>query len=149
MKAPVSDGIEAAASTDLPAILALLTAAGLPVTDVGLDSHPEFLVARLDGCMAGVIGLERFGDVGLLRSLAVNEAHRRQGLGLALTRALEERAARTGIVALVLLTETARDFFQRRGYQVIARVQAPAAVQASSEFRSLCPESAVCLTKRL
>lgn len=149
MKAPVSDGIEVAASTDLPAILALLTSAGLPVADVGPASHPDFLVARRDGCVAGVVGLERFGDVGLLRSLAVNEEHRGQGLGLALTRALEERAARSGVVALVLLTETARDFFQHRGYQVIARTQAPAAVQASSEFRSLCPQSAVCLSKRL
>jgi amino-acid N-acetyltransferase len=149
VKAPASDGIGAAASADLPAILALLTSAGLPVADVATVSHPEFLVARRDGRVAGVVGLERFGDVGLLRSLAVDEAHRRQGLGVALTRALEERAARNGIIALVLLTETARDFFQHRGYQVIDRARAPAAVLKSSEFRTLCPQSAMCLAKRL
>jgi amino-acid N-acetyltransferase len=97
----------------------------------------------------GVIGLERFDDVGLLRSLAVSGEHRHHGLGFALVRALERRAALAGIAALVLLTVTARDFFLRAGYQVITRMQAPASVRASSEFRSLCPDSAVCMTKQL
>ena len=87
--------------------------------------------------------------MGLLRSLAVSAEHRRCGLGIALTRALEENATRAGVTSLVLLTETARDFFEHRGYQVIDRAQAPDAVLMSSEFRTLCPQSAVCLTKRL
>ena len=141
--------VSPATSTDLGAILALLTTAGLPVADLTADSLPEFLVARHGGNVIGVVGLERFGEIGLLRSLAVSTEHRRQGLGRALTRELEERAALSGIDSLVLLTETARDFFQRHGYQVIARTAAPASVQASSEFRTLCPESAVCMTKHL
>jgi amino-acid N-acetyltransferase len=148
MKEP-ADSISPAASSDLPAIVALLTAARLPVSDLQPSAHPEFLIARRDGYVIGVVGLESFGDVGLLRSLAVSDAHQRQGLGLALTQALEQRAARAGIVSLVLLTETARDFFQRHGYQSIPRAQAPKPVQASSEFRSLCPDSAVCMIKRL
>lgn len=139
----------AAVSADLPAILSLLSSSGLPIADVKPDSHPEFLITRDNGRVVGVVGLERFGGVGLLRSLAVTPELRRHGLGLALTRALEERAATTGITSLVLLTETARDFFQRHGYQVIARQAAPASVQASSEFRTLCPDSAVCMTKHL
>ena len=104
---------------------------------------------RCDGRLVGVVGLERFGATGLLRSLAVSAEHRGHGLGLELVRALEEHAAHTGTGALVLLTETARDFFFRVGYRVITRAQAPAAVRESSEFRSLCPDSAVCMTKQL
>ena len=141
--------VSAAASKDLPAIVALLSAAGLPVADVAADSHPEFLIIRRDGRLVGVVGLERFGDIGLLRSLAVSAEHRGHGLGLELVRALEEHAAHTGTAALVLLTETARDFFLREGYRVITRAQAPASVRESSEFRSLCPDSAVCMTKQL
>ncbi len=138
-----------AVSADLPAILSLLRASGLPVADVHEKSHQEFLVNRDNGRVVGVVGLERFGSVGLLRSLAVSPELRRHGLGQALTKALEERAARTGITSLVLLTETAREFFQRHGYQIIARTAAPSPVQASSEFRTLCPDSAVCMTKDL
>jgi amino-acid N-acetyltransferase len=133
----------------LPAILALLTAAGLPVADLQPDKQAEFLVARHNGCVIGVVGLERFATAGLLRSLAVDAEFRRHGLGVALTQALEEHATRTGLASLVLLTETAADFFSRCGYQVIPRAQAPAAVQASSQFRLCCPASAVCMTKQL
>ncbi|HSD73828.1 MAG TPA: arsenic resistance N-acetyltransferase ArsN2 [Steroidobacteraceae bacterium] len=142
-------GVSPAASADLPAIVALLGAASLPVADLESTSHPEFLVARRGRRVIGVVGLERFGDVGLLRSLAVSPGDRGRGLGLALTRALEQHAARSGLASLVLLTETARNFFEQQGYQVIARADAPQAVHASSEFRLLCPDSAVCMSKRL
>jgi amino-acid N-acetyltransferase len=138
-----------AASTELPEIVSLLAAAGLPVADLAADGQVEFLVARLGQRVVGVVGLERFGEFGLLRSLAVSKPHQGLGLGLALTQALEEHAASTGMSSLVLLTETASEFFRRHGYQVVPRDQAPLAVLASSEFRSLCPQSALCLIKRL
>jgi amino-acid N-acetyltransferase len=138
-----------AAITDRPEILSLLSAAGLPMSDLADGSQVEFLVARQGKHLVGVVGLERFGEVGLLRSLAVGAEYQRQGLGLALTRALEAHAAATGICSLVLLTETASGFFRRYGYEAIARATAPQAVRASTEFRELCPESAICMGKRL
>jgi len=138
-----------AADADLSAIVELLAANGLPTADVRRDSRPEFLVMRQGRRVIGVVGLERFGVVGLLRSLAVSAEHRQLGLGIALTHALEEYAVRTGLKSLVLLTETAAGFFERRGYHVIARADAPAAVQASTEFRTLCSASAVCMIRKL
>jgi amino-acid N-acetyltransferase len=149
MSGQIAANVLPAANAELPEILALLTAAGLPVADVSPATHPEFLVAREAGRVVGVVGLERFGDCGLLRSLAVRTGHQRQGLGLALTQALEGHALASGIGSLVLLTETAPDFFRKHGYRVITRAQAPLPVQASSEFRTLCPDSAVCMTKQL
>ncbi len=53
------------------------------------------------------------------------------------------------IERLILLTQTAAAFFARYGYQVIGRSEAPADVQGTEEFRSLCPSSAACMAKRL
>ena len=57
--------------------------------------------------------------------------------------------ARCGMDQLVLLTQTAEPFFATRGYAVIAREAAPAAVRRSAEFRSICPASAICMTRQL
>ncbi len=57
------------------------------------------------------------------------------------------RAAR--ITELVLLTQTATEFFARHGYRVIERAAAPQDMQGSEEFRSLCPGSATCMAKSL
>jgi amino-acid N-acetyltransferase len=138
-----------AAASDLSAIVDLLEASGLPTADVRAGSGPQFWVARHDGRVIGVIGLERFGKVGLLRSLAVSSEHRRTGLGVALTQALETHAMRSGVTSLVLLTETAVAFFERLHYRVVARGDAPSAARQSAEFRTLCPDSAVCMIRDL
>jgi arsenate reductase (thioredoxin) len=48
-----------------------------------------------------------------------------------------------------LLTETAEIFFARKGYHTVDRKDAPAEIQASSEFSHLCPSSAVLMKKTL
>ena len=37
--------------------------------------------------------------------------------------------------------------FSARGYRVIDRATAPADVQGTSEFKSMCPASATCMSK--
>jgi amino-acid N-acetyltransferase len=145
----MSPGINPAVEADIADIVELLASNGLPSGDVSGESRPEFLVIREGRRLIGVVGLERFGDAGLLRSLAVSPEHRRLGLGIALTRAVEEHALREGLGALALLTETASGFFAHLGYRVIGREEAPAPVRASTEFRTLCPASAVCMVKHL
>lgn len=138
-----------ATGADLPDIVELLAANGLPTADVQPGPALALWVVRFDGRIIGVIGLERFNKVGLLRSLAVSAESRGTGLGVSLTRALESHAKRSGLTSLVLLTETAAGFFERLDYRVVARGDVPAAVQTSAEFRTLCPASAVCMTKLL
>lgn len=142
--------VDLATVVDRPILHSLLVEARLPVAD--LDSTPQitFWVIRDDsGRPVGAIGLERHGDVALLRSLVVAPGQRRRGLGRRLIRALEEHANAEGLAQLVLLTETAENFFSRMGYVVIDRDRAPSAVTSSAEFSTLCPSSAVCMTKRL
>jgi amino-acid N-acetyltransferase len=50
---------------------------------------------------------------------------------------------------LDLLTTTAERFFPRFGFERVERVDVPASVQASIEFRSACRESAVVMRKRI
>jgi amino-acid N-acetyltransferase len=132
---------------DLPAITELLAAAQL--TSDGVAEHLDaFLVAEAEGAVVGVGGLELYGSVALLRSLAVAARHRRRGFAGAICDGLEAEAARRGVEALYLLTETADGFFARRGYAVAARDDAPPAIRTSAQFATLCPKSAVLMCRR-
>lgn len=106
--------IEPASAADLPEILALLSAADLPHEGVKDHLH-NFLVARGEkGTIAGCVGLERYGELGLLRSAAVAHEFQGQGIGSKLVRHLLENAASQGITEVVLLTTTAQNYFQKQ-----------------------------------
>ena len=143
-----STRIDVATDADLGAIRALLAECRLPTSDLE-KSRPRFIVAREDAEIVGVGALELFGSTGLLRSVAVRARLRGMGLGKALVERLERDARAAHVSELVLLTETAKTFFENRGYQAIDRNSVPGSVQDSEEFRSLCPQSASCLSKRL
>jgi len=112
-------------------------------------SIDAFLVAADEQEVLGAVALEAYGEVGLLRSLVVALDHRGSGLGTAMVHAIEQRARDEGITLLVLLTETASQFFGALGYTAGQRADAPAAVRASSEFALVCPASAVYMDKPL
>jgi amino-acid N-acetyltransferase len=133
---------------DLIAIRALLERSGLPTSDLELP-RPEFAVIREDGQVVAAGALQRFGSSALLRSVVVAPHRRGSGLGQAIVNELEGVARAAQIGELVLLTQTAAEFFARRGYRVIERSAAPEELQRSEEFRSLCPSSATCMAKTL
>jgi amino-acid N-acetyltransferase len=140
--------ITRATDRDAAAIRALLAQSRLPTSDL-VSSRPEFLVAHAGGELVGIGAIESLGAAGLLRSVAVIPSRRKSGLGRAIVLRLERLARESGMRELILLTETARPFFEHLGYEVIDRSFATAAVQASEEFKSLCPQSAVCMRKPL
>jgi homocysteine S-methyltransferase len=133
---------------DMQAIRDLLGGNRLPTSDLA-DSRPEFYVACEGTEIVGAGGLEIHGDVGLLRSVVVADRLRGQGIGKMLVESVETSARKRGMTSLVLLTETAADFFGRLGYSEIARDDVPRRVRNSAEFRTLCPQSARCMIKRL
>lgn len=142
--------VEPAAPADRAIVRSLLTAARLPVEDLDqAEDRLIFWVARTGSGPVAAIGLERYDNVGLLRSLVVAPDQRLKGVGRELVHALEQHATATGLEELVLLTETAESFFRRLRYAVIERDLAPVAVAHSAEFRTLCPATAVCMRKRL
>lgn len=99
--------------------------------------------------LQGMVGLELYGAVALLRSLAVAESKRGSGLGSDLVDCAEQQAVKHGAKTLYLLTTTAEDFFLRRGYAPAKRSGAPTAIASTSEFTVLCPLSSAFMMKWL
>ena len=133
---------------DLEYVEQLLAENGLPAGDV--RSKPDcFFVAVQDGERVGVGGIEQYGTAGLLRSVAVEESRRGEGFGTAICDRLEKRARADGTEQLWLLTTTAAEFFDARGYEEAAREEAPEEIRNTTEFSDLCPDSAACLRRTL
>lgn len=137
-----------ATDRDSAAIRALLDANSLPTSDLEA-ARPRFVVACMDQQVVGTGALQSFGSVALLRSIVVEPHLRGAGVGQSIVRELEHIARTNDIRQLILLTQTARSFFEAQGYAAIDRASAPPAVQESDEFRSLCPASALCMSKTL
>lgn len=135
---------------DLPGVIALLKACGLPIDDLGAVSLEQFeLAVDAQGRIAGLAGFDRAGSDALLRSLVVAPNWRGRGLGDALVVRRETAARRAGVSRFFLLTTSAADYFRRLGYRDVARADVAPAIAAHAQFRSLCPASATCLGKRL
>jgi len=126
----------------------LLAASDLPVEDLEHGSGTLLFGCVSGGMLAGIIGLELHGADALLRSLAVTGAERGSGLGAALVYHVEAQAADRGVRTVYLLTTTAETYFERLGYRLAARDQAPPAIRRSSQFSGLCPSSASFMMKR-
>jgi amino-acid N-acetyltransferase len=140
--------IEPARPEDADDVCRLLERNHLPVD--GLQDHlATTLVARENGKIIGSAALEVYTDGALLRSVAVAPEAQGQGLGHRLTEAAVRMAATVNVPAIYLLTTTAERFFPRFGFERIARTDVPATVQASIEFTSACPASAVVMRKSL
>ncbi|HXX62601.1 MAG TPA: arsenic resistance N-acetyltransferase ArsN2 [Bacteroidota bacterium] len=122
----------------------LLTDSGLPSAGVR-DHLAHFFVAHDGPVLQGTVGLEPYGPVGLLRSLAVRSSARSRGLGGRLTEQVLREARSLGVRRLILLTTTAERYFSARGFRVTDRGQITGDVRSSAEFTGACPESAVCM----
>lgn len=144
----LATNVRAATDQDGLVIRSLLESCALPTADLE-SAQPRFLVAYQGNVLCAAGAIEPFGRAGLLRSLVVAADRRGLGIGQALVTELERLAHAQSLRELVLLTQTARGFFERQGYRVIDRKDAPPAVQSSEEFRSLCPDSACCMAKTL
>jgi len=141
--------IEGAAGEDLAFVLALVEECGLPVEGIR-DHFAGFFVARLGGKRIGCVGMEVYGEHVLLRSLAVARRVRNTGVGAALlSRAIREARNAGGRTAWGLTTFGQRGLFDRFGFRVVPRSEAPPALAPSSQFRGVCPESAVLIALAL
>jgi amino-acid N-acetyltransferase len=108
-----------------------------------------FVVGKSDATIVGVIGLEVSDRVALVRSLAVEPSFRSKGIARELNTLIFGLAQRLGVEELYLLTLTASDYFAKLGFQRINRDDVPEPIQATNEFRRLCPQTAVCMMKRV
>jgi N-acetylglutamate synthase-like GNAT family acetyltransferase len=136
--------VRGATPEDWDGIERLLTDRHLP-TDGARDHLSGFVVAIKGAALLGCAAIERYGDVGLLRSVAVIENVAGRGVGAELLRATLDRARALGLREIYLLTTTAARYFPRFGFEVVGREGLPSALEASEELRGACPASAVAM----
>ncbi len=129
-------------------VVELLSESGLPYQDLPVDLS-DFVVAVEDNALVGVAGIEIYDENALLRSVAVKQQRRSQGIANALINCIEQNARVKNVSALYLLTETAEGYFAEKGFEKIDRNNVPAAVKRSSEFSHVCPQSAIAMVKYL
>lgn len=135
--------IRQATPADYPALSRLLEEASLPVE--GVAEHLEtFLVAVRDNAVIGSMGLELYGQTALLRSAVVGPPWRNSGIGTILYDALLVKAREHGVRQLILLTNTAEKYFEKKGFRRIDQHSVTGPVTQSVEFTGAC-KHAVCM----
>ena len=130
--------VERAQPEDVPAVEALLVAAGLPLEGAA-EAFEHGVVVRDGAEVLAAAAVERYGEAGLLRSVVVAPDRRGAGLGRDVVTAAEALS----------LDETASDWFPRLGYEVVDRELARAAVGASIEFTMACATTGVPMRRSL
>lgn len=140
--------IENARPEEMGSVVSLLKEADLLTEDLP-DGLPNFLLAKADGALVGVAGLELFGSVGLLRSVAVSTAHRGKGIAGRMVGQLLADARKHELQEIFLITTTADHYFDRYGFAPVDRQQVPQGIQQTRQFSGLCPSSAVVMKRDL
>jgi amino-acid N-acetyltransferase len=140
--------VEALAPGDFRRLANWLEAEDLPSGD--LREPGVRLFAFRDGDLAiAYAGLEVYGTDALLRSVVVDPARRRAGVGRAIVEATLAQARRLGATRAFLLTTTAKAYFERLGFASVARADAPPAISTTRQAAGLCPSSAPLMVKTL
>ena len=122
----------------------LLESASLPT--LGVEQHLQhFMVAENAGALVGAIGLEVYGDVALLRSAVVIQKEQGKGIGSLLYDQNLSQARRLGVQRLILLTNTAEKYFERKGFKKIEQKTVTGPVTTSVEFSGACPAHSACM----
>lgn len=137
---------------DYKAIKNLLVSCLLPPDDleqVMADEGSLFIVAEEDAKIIGSIGLQQYGYDALIRSFAVDIYYRGSEVTAKLMRELERHARALKIDSGYLLTTTITNFLLRHGFERYDRAAVPEAIAKTEQFASVCPDSAVCLVRKL
>lgn len=133
-----------ASAEDIGWIFDLLKSVDLPVDDLA-SALPFMYVGYYDESKVGIGGVEVVGEYGLLRSVATVPELRGRGFGIPFCRALVQMTREKKLSSLYLLTTSAENFFTKLGFVKVERSEAPKEIAATTEFSSLCPDSAVCM----
>lgn len=132
-----------------PGFIAALKEADLPTDDLTEENRTFFSYRSLAGAALGFGGFELYGKDAFLRSIVVLPDGRGKRTGRNLVPLLNYRAFRDGARTAWLLTTTAPDFFEKIGFKRRAREEAPAAILNTRQAKSLCPVSAVLMSRTL
>ena len=140
--------IRATTERDYTQVCSLLQSESLPTIDLENDL-PHFFVKTVGEEIVGSIGMERYGQSALLRSMIVSPAFRNKGIAADLVYQLTGYAKGQGVKKLFLITNTAEVYFEKLGFIRVARETVEKDVLRSGEFNGLCPASSAIMMKQL
>ena len=133
---------------DASDMVELLTAAGLHAGEVDAREATTIVFEHPAGGLAATACVQAFGETGLLRSVAVSEEFRGQGLGKLAAAAAVRAGRKEGIRAIALFTETAAGFFEGLGFERVDRASLPPQLIAAARDLE-CTESATAMMRTL
>ncbi len=140
--------INVATASQKEEIEKLLKENDLPVDDIN-NPAIYFFTANEDEKLLGVVGLEKYDRIALLRSLAVSEECKGKGIGMTLVRNFENWCRENSVDEIYLLTTTADQYFLKKGFLVVSRENVPEVIKGTSQFKDICPSTAVVLAKNV
>jgi arsenate reductase len=132
---------------DDPGLRAALNAADLPTDDLAEPGRRFFAYTTLSGRTVGHAGFELYGEDVFLRSLVVLPEARGHGHGAAIVARVCRRAWDLGGRRAWTLTTTVADWLVAKGFQKVERSAAPASILATRQAKSLCPSTAILLSR--
>jgi len=127
---------------------AALNRAGLPCQDVEAPGR-YFWRFEEEDMPVGFGGIEMHGEIALLRSVVILPPLRHQGLGHAITAALEGEALALGARAIYLVTAGEAPFFADQGFAPCSLDVVPPEVSGCDEFSAAAPGAVIVMSKRL
>ncbi|WP_077247863.1 GNAT family N-acetyltransferase [Bacillus sp. FJAT-27225] len=112
--------------TDFTGIIEFLNKAGLSTDGLTGRGAGQFILAEDRERLRGCLGMEQYGEAGLLRSLAISPGMGEEDL-LAMFKQMVELAANQNVNALYLATNkrTAIPFFEMIGFKRIVKSELP------------------------
>lgn len=129
--------IRCAKQEDLGNLREFLTRANLGTDGLNEKTVEYFLLLEdLDGGIKGTLGIEAFGEHGLLRSLVVSPGKADQDIYI-LIHQMMKLAKEKGLVSLFLATNkgVALPFFELLGFKSVNRDELPAEFSSSEHIR--------------
>ncbi|NQY94190.1 MAG: N-acetylglutamate synthase [Campylobacteraceae bacterium] len=129
-------------------ITTLLKQNNLPIEDIKELNLKSFFGLYINDTLEGIVGLEVYNEVALLRSLAVG-SNKSFGIGSKLLEHIDYFSKTNNINTLYLLTTTADKYFLKKGFVVENKNKAPKVILNTKEFNSICPDSSIFMKKEL
>jgi amino-acid N-acetyltransferase len=140
--------IKSCAVENIQEVKKLLVENDLPIDDVE-DNEVHLFVCQDKGQITGVVGVEVYDSIALLRSLAVDSNHIKLGIGKTLVEFALQYLTKNGINEIYLLTTTAEGYFLKFGFKSINRSKIPSAIQKTKQFESICPQTAIVMSRSI
>jgi phosphoglycolate/pyridoxal phosphate phosphatase family enzyme len=136
--------LRGATGPDLPAIAQLLHDGGQQA-GAARERVARTVVAQGDRAVLGTAAWDPAGDAAMLRSVAVADDARGNGIGMLVTAAALRVIAQDGRREVYAVTTDAERFFAGCGFRAVSRDELPAGVAEHRQITRECPASAAVL----